>query len=170
VRRNDPLANPEQLIPRVYAYVAYRLGHGAEAEDVTSEVLERALRYRDSYDSDKGEPVPWVLGIARRCVGEALQARAPTHEAVDAPAPGDLEEDAVRRLHLVAAVESLDERGRELIALRYGADLSTSQIASLLELRTNTVEVALHRALARLRAWLEREAETPGEGSRTARA
>ena len=34
-RRRDPLADPEPLIRRVYAYVAYRLGEGAEAEDVT---------------------------------------------------------------------------------------------------------------------------------------
>jgi len=32
----DPLANPEPLIRRVYAYVAYRIGDGPDAEDVTS--------------------------------------------------------------------------------------------------------------------------------------
>jgi DNA-directed RNA polymerase specialized sigma24 family protein len=62
----DPLADPEALIRRVYAYAAYRLGDGPDAEDVTSEVFERALRYRDSYDRSKGEPVAWLLGIARR--------------------------------------------------------------------------------------------------------
>jgi len=40
--RSDPLANPEPLIRRVYAYVAYRLGDGPDAEDVTSQVFERA--------------------------------------------------------------------------------------------------------------------------------
>jgi RNA polymerase sigma factor (sigma-70 family) len=170
VGRNDPLANPEQLIPRVYAYVAYRLGHGSDAEDVTSDVFERALRYRDSYDSGKGDAIAWLFGIARRCVTETLRTRAETDEVPDSAAPGDLEADAIRRLHLRAAIESLDERGRELIALRYGADLSTRQIAALLEVRTNTVEVALHRALTRLRTRLEPQADSPGEGSRTARA
>ena len=55
--RVDPLANPEPLIRRVYAYVAYRVGHGPDAEDLTSETFERALRYKKSYDSTKGEPV-----------------------------------------------------------------------------------------------------------------
>ena len=40
----DPLAHPELLIKRVHAYVAYRLGEGAEADDVTSAVFENALR------------------------------------------------------------------------------------------------------------------------------
>jgi DNA-directed RNA polymerase specialized sigma24 family protein len=57
---------------------------------------------------------------------------------------------------MAAAVSTLDQRDRELIALRYGADLKASEIANLLELKTNAVEVALHRALARLRAELER--------------
>jgi RNA polymerase sigma factor (sigma-70 family) len=43
-------------------------------------------------------------------------------------------------------------RDRELVALRYGADLTAAQIAELLGLTTNAVEVGLHRALARLRS------------------
>ena len=62
----DPLADPEPLIRRVYAYVAYRIGGGPDAEDVTSEVFERALRYRDGYDPSKGDPAAWLIGIARR--------------------------------------------------------------------------------------------------------
>jgi RNA polymerase sigma factor (sigma-70 family) len=52
------------------------------------------------------------------------------------------------------AVAALDERDRELIALRYGADLTARQIAELLDARTNAIEVALHRALGRLRGIL----------------
>src|SRR5918996_6577270 len=74
--KHDPLADPAPLIRRVYAYAAYRLGDPQEAEDVTSEVLERALRYRGSYDPRKGQPVTWLLGIASRCVADALQRRA----------------------------------------------------------------------------------------------
>ena len=66
--RRDPLANPEPLIRRVYAYIAYRVGDGPDAEDLTSETFERAVRYRKSYDPKKGEPVAWLLGIAKRCI------------------------------------------------------------------------------------------------------
>ncbi len=74
----DPLADPAPLVRRVYAYVAYRLGDGPDAEDVTSEVFERALRYRESYDSRKGDPAAWLIGIARRCVADAaLRSTSP---------------------------------------------------------------------------------------------
>jgi RNA polymerase sigma-70 factor (ECF subfamily) len=159
----DPLADPGPLIRRVYAYVAYRIGDGAEAEDVTSETFERALRYRDSYDPRRGEPVSWLIGIARRCIEgarlrpELLEHR---HETADTL---NVETETVERVTLAQAVERLDERDRELIALRYGSDLSARQIGELLELRTNAVEVALHRALARLRKLLEDQDEPQAE-------
>jgi len=159
----DPLAHPEDLIRQVYAYAAYRLGDGHEAEDVTSEVFERAIRYRRSYDRSKGEPIGWLLGIARRCADDAL-ARRPRHE----PGPeeiatvGSVEDDTVRRLALDGALAQLSERDQELISLRYGAELTAPQIAQMMDAQTNAIEVALHRALGRLRRILEAEdAETP---------
>jgi RNA polymerase sigma factor (sigma-70 family) len=149
----DPLADPA-LIRRVYAYVAYRMGPGPDAEDVTSETFERALRYRDSYDRKKGDLAAWLIGIARRCV-ESARIRPETADPVDQPAPGDLENEAVWRLTLAEAVATLNARDRELVALRYGADLTARQIGELVGMQTNAVEVALHRALGRLRTRLE---------------
>jgi RNA polymerase sigma-70 factor, ECF subfamily len=150
--RRDPLANPEPLIPRVYAYVAYRIGDGPDAQDVTSEVFERALRYRGSYDRRRGDPGSWLIGIARRCVHDfQLRRTEPPADTPETEDPTDLEGATVRKLMLARAVARLSGQERELLALRFGADLSARQIGELLEMQTNTVEVALGRALARLR-------------------
>jgi RNA polymerase sigma-70 factor (ECF subfamily) len=155
-RARDPFAAPEVLIERVYAYAAYRLGDGPDAEDVTSEVFERALRYRKSYDESKGEPVRWLLGIARRCTDAALAGRTSDRaELIEAPDGRDVEEASLRRLAIRDAVSKLSARDQELIALRFGADLTAAQIAEVMELQTNAVEVALHRALGRLRGILD---------------
>jgi RNA polymerase sigma factor (sigma-70 family) len=156
VARRDPLADAPELIRRIYSYASYRVGDGPDAEDVTSEVFERALRYRKSYDPSRGEPLSWLIGIARRCVDDAMtKPRAEPGGPPDVTSPEDLEADALQRLTLAAAVEGLDERSRDLVALRYGADLSARQIGEILGLKTNAVEVALHRTLARLRPQLE---------------
>jgi RNA polymerase sigma-70 factor (ECF subfamily) len=158
--RRDPLENPEPLIRRVGAYVAYRIGEGAEAEDVTSDVFERALRYRNTYDARRGEPIAWLIGIARHCIDDALRARqAAFSEPPETADPTDLEDEAVRRLALARELARLDVADRELLALRYGADLTARQIGELLDMKKNAVEVALHRALARLRARLETQDE-----------
>lgn len=150
----DPLANPEPLIRRVYAYVAYRIGDGPDAEDITSETFERALRYKESYDASKGEPAAWLIGIARRCLAAAPAPRPVPDAGEETPAPQDLEEESARRVDLQAGLAKLSQRDRELLALRYGADLTAAQIGELLELATNAVEVALHRARERLAAAL----------------
>lgn len=155
--RRDPLADPGPLIKRVYAYAAYRLGDGPEAEDATSETFERALRYKKSYDPGKGEPVAWLLGIAKRCIDGGWSKTEFATEDTDSADTTDLEEETIRRLTVSRAVATLDERDRELIALRYGADLTARQIAELLGARTNAIEVALHRALGRLRGVLGEE-------------
>lgn len=172
----DPLADPKPLIDRVYAYAAYRLGAGADAEDVTSETFERALRYRASFDSKRGDPAAWLVGIARRCIADRALREVQTDIAPEGVVESH-ERATIRGLELAAAVATLSDRDRDIVALRFGADMPVREIAAILELRTNTVEVALHRALARLRAELdvptdsgdpraERCAATPAPGNR----
>jgi RNA polymerase sigma factor (sigma-70 family) len=163
----DPLRNPEPLLRSLYAYVAYRIGAGPDAEDITCEALERAVRYRRSYDPRKGEPIAWLIGIARRLIDSGATTSVATADVSGAAAPVDVEGEAVERLTLLAAVADLDERDRELIALHYGADLSPREIAELLGARTNAIEVALHRARGRLREKLEQsDAPAASQGIR----
>lgn len=159
--RNDPLAHPDILIRRVYAYVAYRIGPGSDAEDVTSETMLRAVRYRKSYDPSRGKPLTWLIGISRGCIADHLAGVVPTVEQTDVASSENLESDVAERLDVRDAVSSLDEREQELIALRYGADLSTRQIAALLEMSPSAVDVALHRARARLKGRMGAETPTP---------
>jgi RNA polymerase sigma-70 factor, ECF subfamily len=158
----DPFDNPQALIRRVYGYVAYRIGDGPDAEDVTAETFERAVRYRHTYDKRRGEPVAWLIGIAARCLNDHFAKQAPAvGEVPELAAPGELAAEADSRVDLQRAVASLSAREREIVALRYGADLTAKQIAKLFYMRTNSVEVALHRALRALRARLEQAEAVP---------
>jgi RNA polymerase sigma factor (sigma-70 family) len=152
-RSRDPLANPEPLVRRVYAYVAYRIGDGPDAEDVTGETFERAVRYRSSYDPARASPATWLVGIARRVLADRA-GTSPivlTGEPPDQQAAGSEADQAVTRLDLREAMAQLSERDRDLLALRYGGDLRAREIAESMGAETHAVEVALSRALARLR-------------------
>lgn len=120
--------------------------------------FERAVRYRNRYNRRRGEPIAWLVGIARHCMSDALAARTTTVEIPEeAEAPVRFEELTLDRLALREAVSRLSRKDQELIALRYGADLSAKTIARLVGSRTNAIEVALHRALTRLRAELSQD-------------
>ena len=152
--RRDPLAEAAELVPRVYAYVAYRVGDGPDAEDITSEAFERAIRYRNSFDLRKGEPLSWLIGIARNVIADSRSV--PEAELRESPGSDELyEQTTQQRVDVSRAIAELDQREQELIALRYGADLTARQIGMVMEMKTNAVEVALHRALGRLRELLE---------------
>jgi len=159
LRRSDPLANPEPLIRRVYSYAAYRLGDGADAEDATGETFARAVRYRNSFDARTGSAQAWLLGIARRVVDDQLsqrqQSAAGFEDGVASSFVEDLADLAVERLFLRAALARLSTADRELLAMRFGADLAVKDIAAIMGVRPNSVDVALHRALARLRESVE---------------
>ena len=159
---SDPFENAEPLIRRVYSFVAYRIGDGADAEDVTSTTIERALRYRKSFDARKGKPQTWLIGIARSCVDDYLRGKVQVvADAADEAARGELEKDTILRLSVGTAVAALNDLDRELIALRYGADLTGPEIAQLCGLTLPNVHQILSRSLRSLRAVLESEAE-PG--------
>ncbi|MCP9485430.1 MAG: sigma-70 family RNA polymerase sigma factor [Gaiellaceae bacterium MAG52_C11] len=132
---------------------------------MTSETFERALRYRDSYDPARGEPAAWLIGIARRVIDDPRRRRELPVDAPEGVAEGP-EEGSADRLDLQAAVALLSTGDRELVALRYGADLSARQIARVLGMKTNAVEVALHRVRTRLREALDAPAAEPDDGKR----
>jgi RNA polymerase sigma factor (sigma-70 family) len=111
------------------------------------------VRHRESYDARKGTPTAWLIGIARRVVTDVAASRLPT--VADLPQEAAPEQDVALRVDLARAVEHLDGRDRELIALRYGADLTAKQIGEHLGMNMHAVEMALHRALGRLRRELE---------------
>ena len=58
----DPLRDVAPLVRRVYAYAAYRVGDGPDAEDVTSATFERALRYRQTSNRVEAHPRPGSSG------------------------------------------------------------------------------------------------------------
>ncbi len=75
-----------------------------------------------------------------------------------APDPAMIALRAERAARVRAAVAALDEPYREVVALRFFADLSLNEIAAESGRPLGTVKTHLHRGLGRLRQSLEAEA------------
>ena len=144
-------------LPRVFSFFRYRLGD-ADAEDLTARTFEKAWRARHRYRSDVAGFTTWLLSIARNVAIDHLRARQPLEPlelAVAVPASGDdPEQQAVQHSQaqrLALLVATLPPRERELIAMKYGADMTNRAIARATGLSESNVGTILHRAVESLR-------------------
>jgi RNA polymerase sigma-70 factor (ECF subfamily) len=150
-------------LPRVYNYFRYRVGDGAVAEDLTSHTFEKAWAARHRYRRDLAAFSTWLMTIARNVATDHYRRRrdhAPL-EAADHVAGGDEPHQLAERREdferLWSLLHQLPDRDRELVSLKYGADLTNRAIAKHMHLTETNVGTLLHRAVQKLRAGWDRE-------------
>ena len=147
----------EQL-PRVFNFFRYRLGDTADAEDLTARTFEKAWRARHRYQRDVAGFATWLLTIARNVAIDHLRARQ-RYEPLDAAAAvpsSDATPEQQAQQHsdaqrLAALLATLPQRERELIAMKYGAEMTNRAIARATGLSESNVGTILHRAVESLR-------------------
>jgi len=147
-------------LPRVYNYFRYRLGDDPEVEDLTAATFERAWRHRDRYRQDRAAFSTWLFTIAGNLLIDYYRQRRPSTPMDDIVLPDGnpaVEEQVQTRqdfAHLHRLLAGLAEREQELIALKYGADLTNREIARLTGLSEANVGTILYRVARKLgREW-----------------
>lgn len=130
---------------------AFRLlGDRHEAEEAGQEALVRAyLRWA------RVEPYAeaWVARVAANLALDRhrRRARARRHRFEVVTEAADASEPLVARSELVAGLRALPRRQREVVVLRYLADVPEAAVAELLGCSTGTVKQHAHRGLSALR-------------------
>jgi RNA polymerase sigma factor (sigma-70 family) len=146
-------------VSAVYAFFAYSVPAHV-AEDLTAATFERVIRSWHSFDPARGSVRRWTLSIARNLLTDHF--RRQRHRAGPSlDEHPELADSVVRsvdpeaRYVGVETIKSwllqLSPREREVLALRYGADLRTADIAQFLGLTSANVDQISSRALRRLR-------------------
>jgi len=162
-RRNPDafVALIEILRPRLWARALALAAEPADAEDLLQETCLRA--YEKLADLQEPRAVlSWLLTILDR-LGSARHARRSEkswermearHELTEPDAGQaflELAEGAEAAEELHRALGELAQADRELLALRFGADLNATQMAQTLGLSPEAVRARLSRVLGRLR-------------------
>ncbi len=148
---------------RVYNYFRYRVGDGPEAEDLTAATFEKAWRHRRRYRRDVAAFSTWLLAIARNEARDHFRRQsrqAGREERSERPDGSTVEEISQRRddlARLLDLLNSLSDRERDLVALKYGAGMSNRAIAEVAGLSETNVGTILHRVVAKLRQEWESE-------------
>jgi RNA polymerase sigma-70 factor (ECF subfamily) len=140
----------------VYAYAAGLLRDRSAAEDVTATAFERAYRKRSRFDPRRGSGRAWLFGIARNAALDELRRRgrqvAIGADPVDPASLAGVDPERVElRLVLAEAMRELPPRDRELVALKFFAGLSNSEIARVIGTSESNAGTRIHRVVEKLR-------------------
>ena len=152
--------------PQVLAYARRRVD-AATAEDVVADAFLVCWRRLDDVPS---EALPWLLGVARRCLANRVRGDARRSALIERAAGaeiatgGDPAEALGERERVLAAFSGLSERDREVLALVAWEGLDVAGAATAMGCSKTALKVRLHRARRRLAARLA----TPQPSSLTA--
>lgn len=151
----------DAYLPRVYAYVGYRVPP-EDTEDIVAETFVKMARgLRRFRWRGPGSFSAWLFRIAHNEIAGYYRQRGRGSEAValdtandvggDDPPPDGLAEATERATLIRRLVASLPPRRQEVILLRFFGSLSNREIAVILDLDERTVASNLSRALDDLR-------------------
>ena len=161
--RQDPKAFGELYllyVEQVFRYLCSRLGNVQEAEDVTAQTFLAAFESFDRFRQD-GHFAPWLFTIARNKAMDHFR-QVKKQESIKPEDIDSVEDDPLssviqseQALRLAKLIRNLSEEERELLRLRFLAELTYQEIANFLHRNEEAVKKSIYRLLARLQSQLE---------------
>ncbi|WP_019913026.1 sigma-70 family RNA polymerase sigma factor [Paenibacillus sp. HW567] len=151
----------ETYYTRIFNYTAYRVSCRYTAEDLTSLVFEKTLSKLHSYSPDKAPLEVWLFAIARNVVNDYYRSLKRTRffplemirELVSSrQVPEEQLLEGERSGQLSRALDTLSAKERNIVALKFGADLKNKEISSLTGISESNVGVILYRSMRKLKS------------------
>ncbi len=156
----------EREIPRLYGLFLRSWPNRSLAEELVQKTIFDAVRGRSGYDSSKGSPEDWIIGIARNAIRLEIRKRAgqPSpngdvsryFEAIDTkPLPDEVLEREETADMVRLALSRLESKEQAVLEAKYVQELAAEEIAR----QMGTTEKAVHSLLYRARLSLRQELE-----------
>ena len=146
---------------RVYRYAYAKLGNSADAEDVAAETFAKMLRSLDGFRWKGAGFEAWLFRIASNLIVDhhRRKGREQLHDDVLETAPPAIDEftPEVRLLRgetfteLYQLMKELSPEHREVLLLRFAAELDTHEVGEVMGRPVNNVRQLQFRALRKLR-------------------
>jgi RNA polymerase sigma-70 factor (ECF subfamily) len=158
----------EALESPLLAYARRLLGNSGTAEDIVQDAF---MKLHTQFDQVR-TPQPWLyrtvhnlaVDYQRRTSRITLLGDSPNEEEIPATDPQPLPDEQIARCEGIGLVrlvlETLDERSRELIRLRFNEDLSYKEISIRMGITVGNVGYLLHHALKAMAVELDRTGVT----------
>ena len=149
--------------PRLFGVVATIIGRGAQAEEILQEVYVRIWERAGDFRSTRGEPIAWLVTIARHRAIDELRRRPRMVSMADAEElPADFEDPLANRERseslqaLMRCLSALDADRRQAVLLAYYRGASREFLSARFGRPIPTIKTWLRRSLAQLRTCMAR--------------
>jgi RNA polymerase sigma-70 factor, ECF subfamily len=143
---------------KIFRYLYYRVGDKETAEDLTSEVFIRMLRFLGGFQPPGASFQAWLFQIARNICNDHFrklksQQVVPLEENVgdEKLSVHDTAERVLNSAHLKQALDKLSEDQRDVIIMRFIADMSIAEAAQSLNKTEDSIKGLQRRALLSLK-------------------
>ncbi|WP_411681991.1 sigma-70 family RNA polymerase sigma factor [Clostridium thailandense] len=156
----------ETYYKRIYNYIYYRVNSNEEAEDLTSQVFEKVMLKINTYSNCKSPFEVWLFAIARNVINDYFRSLKKYNwfsiekikELISRESnPEDIVLIAETNDMLLKALRVLNDKERNIVALKFGGNLKNKEIAEILELTESNIGVILYRVMKKLKVEMERE-------------
>lgn len=141
----------------IYRYIAFRVSDPHAVDDLTSEVFFRLLKALQKQSAPQKTLQGWLYGVASIVVKEHYRQvkranLSPLSEEIPSNGhnPDQRLEEKLRCEHLLAVMKDLTEEQQEVLALRFGFEMSIREVAQTLEKSEGAVKMLQARAIASL--------------------
>lgn len=150
----------ETFYKRIFNYIAYRVSSLHTAEDLTSLVFEKTLAKLATYSQEKAPLEVWLFAIARNVVNDHYRSlKRRSFFSLDAvkelvstrKEPESLILQGERNSKLNDALNTLSSRERNIVALKFGANLKNTEIAQLTGITEGNIGIILYRTMKKLK-------------------
>jgi RNA polymerase sigma-70 factor (ECF subfamily) len=156
--------------PRIYAYVAYRVGRKTDAEDITADVFTKVIESLTQFEyRGEGSFAAWLFRIAYHALSQFYREQRRETEPLSLddlpkihssdPSPDHTLTLKEQFAHLRALITTLSPRRQEIVTLKFFGGLRNQEIAAVLNLDERTVASHLSRALEDLQRKYQLEKE-----------
>lgn len=157
---------PEPTAGEVYEEVApavlgYFRGHGArDPEGLTGDVFVSVTKGLARFRGDRAALRRWVFTIAHHRLIDEFRHAGRARETSFADVPDSTTDDqSPIDAEILQALSALTEEQREVVVLRFVADLRLADVAKILRKRSGAVKMLQARALASLAVTLSSKSD-----------
>lgn len=145
---------------KVFGYILSKINNSQTAEDLAADVFVKVYEKIDSFDESKASLSTWIYTITRNTLTDWFRTRRTFEEIPETQDDGCSLEDDICNAEtletLATALESLEERERDIIILRFYSGKTLKEIAESMGISYTYVKMLQNKAFDKIKVFFEK--------------